>query len=42
MKTHTDIICEIFLDLMDYNKMINKLLYDKLYMYQRLQFKFVE
>lgn len=41
MKTHTDIICEIFLGLMDYNKTI-MLLYDKLYMYQRLQFKFVE
>lgn len=40
MKTHTDIICEIFLDLMDYNKMIK--LDDKLNMYQRLQFKFVE
>lgn len=41
MKTHTNIVCKILLDLMDYNKMI-KLLYDKLYMYQRLQFKFVE
>lgn len=40
MKTHTDIICEIFLDLMDYNKMIK--LDDKLNMYQRLQLKFVE
>lgn len=40
MKTNTDIICEIFLDLMDYNKMIK--LDDKLNMYQRLQFKFVE
>lgn len=40
MKTHTNIVCKILLDLMDYNKMIK--LDNKLYMYQRLQFKFVE
>lgn len=40
MKTHTYIVCKILLDLMDYNKMIK--LDDKLNMYQRLQFKFVE